>query len=88
MITLTLNLDQEQTDAMLAKVAARNAALLDGQQPYTIAAHLQEVLEAEVQATAAQAYEASVARFGAGFRSLPYAERLQIIANLEQSLPG
>lgn len=83
-ITLTLTLTDEQTDALSAKVAERNA--LNPATPYTPESHLEECLTGLINGYTAEAYNAAVKRLGEGAAKLPYEERKALIQHVESSL--
>ena len=86
-MNITINPDQEATDALNALVAMRNAALPDGVTPYTTETHLVEVLNGHITQVVADAFELAVQRLGTGARALPYAQRMALIQQVEAVLP-
>lgn len=81
-MNITLNLNEEETDALTAKVAARNA---NGGN-YTIESHLTEVVQGSINSTVKESYESAVRRLGVGAMNLPYADRKALIAQVESQL--
>lgn len=81
---ITITLTDEQTDALNAKVAERNA--LKPAKPYTAESHLQECLLGLVNGYTTEAYNAAVRRIGEAAAILPYEQRLALIAQVEGSI--
>lgn len=81
---ITLILTDEQTDALNAKVAERNA--LKPEVDYTPESHIEECVMGLIDGYTAEAYNAAVKRLGEGAARLPYKERQAIIQQVESSL--
>lgn len=81
--TLTLNLNEEQKDALDAVVAAVNA---QSGVTRTSTEHLADAALAVVNGYVAQAYEAAVHRLGETARALPYAEHKALIQQVEEQV--
>ena len=79
----SLTLTAEQSDAITAAVAARNAA---NGTTITVPEHLAEIAMAEVIRVTAAAYDASVAELAAGAALLPYEARLEVTALTRQKI--
>ena len=86
-MTIEINLTTEQSDALNGVITAANAGLAEGATPYTQAIYLTMLLTKAVEGYAKTAYEASLRRLGEGAASLPYADRLALIAQVEAQLP-
>jgi len=85
-ISITLTLDQEQSDALQDRVDLYNAG--SGLTAITVSEFLKLVqLESYIQTLVDQRYAASVQRIGTTAASLPYAERQAFIAQIEAQLP-
>ncbi len=101
-IEVTINnvsIPDEKHDALLAVVEAANvniraenirrAALTPPQEAspeYTAATYLTMLLNKAVDSYAKQRYEASLKRLGEAAATLPYADRLALIASVEASV--
>ncbi len=84
-ITLSLTLDQEQTDALQERVDLYNAG--SGNPPLTPTQFLEQVhLVPLIEQLADQRYNASLTRLGSAFKVLPYDARLATISELESKL--
>lgn len=83
-MTIALTLTDEQTDALSAKVAERNA--LNPATPYTAESHIEECVMGLIDGYTAEAYNAAVKRLGDGAAKLPYEERQALIQQVEASL--
>lgn len=85
-ISITLTLDQEQSDALQDRVDLYNAG--SGLTAITVSEFLKSVqLESYIKALVDQRYAASLNRIGTAAASLPYAERQALIAQIEAQLP-
>lgn len=84
-MNLTLSINQEQTDALQARVDLFNAG--SGQPPLSPEQFLtQEVVMAEIDRLTKQAFDAAVAHLGDAALSLPYTDRLALIAQVKSQL--
>ena len=85
-ISITLTLNQEQSDALQDRVDLYNAG--SGLTAVTASEFLKLVqFESYIQTLVDQRYAASVQRIGTTAASLPYAERQALIAQIEAQLP-
>lgn len=83
-MNLTLNLSDEETDALAIKTAAFNAAL---QVSFTPTQYLvDEVIGTAVKQMVSEAYSAAVQRLGVTASSLPYEARKALIAQVESAV--
>jgi hypothetical protein len=81
---LTLNLTDEETDALAIKTAAFNASL---QVSFTPTQYLvDEVIGTAVKQMVTEAYNAAVQRLGVTASSLPYEARKALIAQVESAV--
>jgi hypothetical protein len=81
---LTLNLTEEETDALAIKTAAFNASL---QVSFTPTQYLtEEVIGTAVKQMVSEAYTAAVQRLGVTASSLPYEARKALIAQVESAV--
>jgi hypothetical protein len=81
---LTLNLTEEETDALAIKTAAFNASL---QVSFTPTQYLvEEVIGSAVKQMVTEAYNAAVQRLGVTASSLPYEARKALIAQVESAV--
>lgn len=82
-MNITLTLDQESTDAVNLRVNEHNAANPDNQVDAAgyMAARNQAIVAGWVKAD----YDAAVARLGDLVADMTYAERLALIASIEQA---
>ncbi len=83
-MNIALTLTDEQTDALNAKVAERNA--LKPEVDYTPESHIEECVMGLIDGYTAEAYNAAVKRLGEGAARLPYKERQALIQQVESSL--
>lgn len=83
-MNITLTLTDEQTDALNAKVAERNA--LKPEVDYTPESHIEECVMGLIDGYTAEAYNAAVKRLGDGAAKLPYTQRKALIEQVESSL--
>jgi len=83
-MNITITLTDEQTDALNAKVAERNA--LKPEVDYTPESHIEECVMGLIDGYTAEAYNAAVKRLGEGAARLPYKERQALIQQVESSL--
>jgi len=83
-MNITLNLTQEESDALAAKVSERNA--LNPEVPYTPESHLTECVMGLINGYTTESYNAAVRRIGEAAAVLPYEQRLALIAQVEGSL--
>jgi len=83
-MNITLTLTDEQTDALNAKVAERNA--LKPAKLYTSESHLEECLTGLINSYTTEAYNAAVRRLGDGAAKLQYEQRKALIEQVESSL--
>lgn len=81
---ITLMLTNEQTDALNAKVAERNA--LKPEIDYTPESHIEECVMGLIDGYTAEAYNAAVRRLGDGAAKLSYEQRQALIQQVEESL--
>ena len=85
-ISISLTLDQEQTDALQERVDNYNAS--SGLPEITPSDFIKTVhVSPFIQSLVEQRYTASLNRLGEGFKVLPYDARLATIATLESQLP-
>jgi hypothetical protein len=83
-MNLTLNLTDEETDALTLKTAAFNASL---QVSFTPTQYLvEEVIGNAVKQMVTEAYNAAVQRLGVTASSLPYEARKALIAQVESAV--
>jgi hypothetical protein len=83
-MNLTLNLTDEETDALAIKTAAFNASL---QVSFTPTQYLvEEVIGTAVKQMVTEAYNAAVQRLGVTASSLPYEARKALIAQVESAV--
>jgi hypothetical protein len=83
-MNLTLNLTEEETDALTLKTAAFNASL---QVSFTPTQYLvEEVIGTAVKQMVTEAYNAAVQRLGVTASSLPYEARKALIAQIESAV--
>jgi hypothetical protein len=83
-MNLTLNLTEEETDALAIKTAAFNASL---QVSFTPTQYLiEEVIGSAVKQMVIEAYNAAVQRLGVTASSLPYEARKALIAQVESAV--
>jgi hypothetical protein len=83
-MNLTLNLSEEETDALAIKTAAFNASL---QVSFTPTQYLtEEVIGTAVKQMVSEAYSAAVQRLGVTASSLPYEARKALIAQVESAV--
>jgi len=85
-ITITRTLSLEESDALTALVATRNAQLPAGTTPYTPESHLNEVIGGHIEGVVANAFDTSVRRLVAAAKAVPYEQRLAVIAAVEKQL--
>lgn len=86
-MNISIDLDQEQTDALAARVAEYNAG--SGEAPLTPEEFLtQVVVQPEIDRFVKTAYAAALAQIGEDAAQLPYANRLALIAQVRSQLPG
>jgi len=83
-MNLTITLTDEQTDALNAKVAERNA--LKPTVPYTPESHLEECVMGLIKGYTTESYNTAVRRIGEAAAILPYEQRLALIAQVEGSI--
>ena len=83
-MNLTLNLTKEESDALAARVAERNA--LKPAVPYTPESHLEECVMGLIKGYTKEAYDNAVRRLGDGAAKLPYDQRKALIEQVESSL--
>lgn len=86
-MTITLNPTPEQQDALSAVVATANASLGEDATPYTSETYLAMLLEKSLTSYVRTAYEQSLQRLGNAAATLPYADRLALIAQVESAIP-
>ena len=82
-MTITIDLNAEETSAMQAIVDARNAA---SGTAVTIEQHLTEIVSAEILTAVRIAYDRSVDRLRDAARELPYETRVALIESVEAHL--
>jgi len=83
-MNITLNLTQEESNALAARVAERNA--LNPAVPYTPESHLAECVMGLINGYTKEAYDNAVKRIGDAAAALPYEQRLALIAQVEGSI--
>ena len=84
-LTITVQLTQEQVDALTAYTARWN----NDTGTSTIADRLRDdAIAPFLKARTEEAYTAAVARLGEAARSLTYAERMALIAQVQQQITG
>ncbi|CAB4135961.1 hypothetical protein UFOVP301_42 [uncultured Caudovirales phage] len=84
-ISITLTLNQEQSDALQERVDLHNSSSSTSITPSEFL-KISE-LDFYIQTLVDQRYAASVQRIGTTAASLPYAERQALIAQIEAQLP-
>ena len=85
-MNITLNLTEEETDALAIKTAAFNASL---QVSFTPEQYLiEEVITGAIKQMVTEAYNAAVQRLGVTAATLPYTERKALIAQVEAAVQG
>lgn len=81
---LTLNLTDEENDALAIKTAAFNASIKVDFTPQQYL--VEEVIGAAIKQMVAEAYNAAVQRLGVTASGLPYASRKALIAQVEAAV--
>jgi len=84
-ISITLTLNQEQSDALQDRVDLYNAG---SKLPAITPSELLKLIQIEpyIQTMVNERYSASLGRLGAAAASLPYAERQALIAQIESQI--
>ncbi len=82
-MTITIDLNPEQSSAMQTVVNARNASAGTA---VTIEQHLKEILDSEILTAVQQAYDRSVDRLRDAAMALPYEARVALIEAVEAQL--
>ena len=82
-VTLTINLDNEQTAAVTGVVDLRNET--NGTE-VSVEQHLTEIVDSEVLRYVADAYRASVEYLGQAASALPYDERQALIEQIKNQI--
>lgn len=85
-MTIEINLNEEQADALNAAVSAANATLGKDDEPFTAETYLSDRLLKAANSYVEQAYNASVARLGAAAAQLDYQARKALISQIETSI--
>jgi hypothetical protein len=85
-MNITLNLTEEETDALAIKTAAFNASLQVSLTPEQYL--IEEVIAKSIAQMVTEAYNAALQRLGVTAAPLPYAERKALIAQVEAAVQG
>jgi hypothetical protein len=83
-MNFTLNLSDEETDALTAKVQAVNTSLKVNLTPEQYL--LEDILGTAIKQMVAEAYHGAVQRLGVTAASLPYAQRQALIRQVEEAV--
>lgn len=83
---ITLNLSDEETDALALKTAAFNASIKVSFSPEEYL--IEEVIQKALKQMVGEAYTAAVQRLGVTASNLPYAARKALIAQVEAAVQG
>lgn len=85
-MTLTLNLDAEQTASLQARVDELNTTAKP-ETPYTPEAYLLRSLTAEIASYVTADFQAAVNRIATAAKSMPFEQRLSLITQIESQIP-
>lgn len=85
-MTIEIELNEEQSDALSAVVSATNASLGKDDEPFTVETYLLDRLIKAVNSYVKQAYDISVVRLGEAAAHLDYQTRKTLISKIETSI--
>lgn len=85
-MTIEINLNEEQTDALNTVVSAANATIGDGGTPWTPQTYLEDRLFSAIHSYVNQAYNASVASLGEAAAQMSYEDRKALISQIKESI--
>lgn len=86
MITINIDPNEEELDAINGATAAYNATLANDATPLTAEQYVTRVVNTAVQSWTKAAYESAVKRLGAGAAQLSYTDRKALIAQVESQI--
>lgn len=85
-MTLTLNLDAEQSASLQARVDELNATA-NPETPFTQETYLLRSLAAEIASYVAFDFQSAVNRIATAAKALPFEQRLSLITQIESQIP-